>query len=137
MTQPNVERFREGFEEWNRGGFEAILDFLDPEIEFVDLPQATQPAPRRGREAVRAWIADMAEIWEDQRLDVEEVIEVDDRQLIVVARFAARAKGSGIEVDQLVSNLFVFRNRLAVRWQAFSTKAGALAAAQANSEAPS
>ena len=48
----------------------------------------------------QAW-RDLLSTWEDFRVaEVEEYRELDDRRVLVLNRFAGRAKGSGILVEQ-------------------------------------
>jgi ketosteroid isomerase-like protein len=65
--------------------------------------------------------------FEDQSGEPEELIEAGDR-ILVAARMRARARGSGIELDQVVYHLFTVNGSRAVRFAAYIDRREALAA---------
>jgi ketosteroid isomerase-like protein len=134
VTSNNVRRLHAVIDSINRDGFDALLDELHPDIEFADLPQAPEEKVKRGPERVQNWYRDMAEIWEEMRLEVEDVTELDSERLMATLRIRARAKRSGIEVDQKVVNLFTLKDDKLYRLQAFSDMESALEAAGAKGD---
>jgi ketosteroid isomerase-like protein len=96
---------------WERGDFSSA-DWADPEIEFVT---ADGPSPGRWSglsgmaEATRTWLG----AWEDLRAEVEGYREVDEERVLVLVRFSARGKASGVDLSQMKAksaNLFHVRD---------------------------
>jgi|Tabmets5t2r1_1033131.scaffolds.fasta_scaffold05096_5 uncharacterized protein len=116
---------RGAYEAFSRGEFDAVVDLLHPEVEWVPPSDSVEPHARRGRDAVREYLA--PNIFEEQTAEPLELIERGDR-VLVVARVRARAGASGIEIDQVVYHLFTIENGLAVRFSAHIERDDALAA---------
>jgi ketosteroid isomerase-like protein len=93
MSQENVEIVRRGYEAFNRGDFDAAMEVVHPEIEFV-LPGGE--APLTGKEAVRAWMEPDA--FEEQEIEPLEFTVNGDR-VLVRTRVRARGAGSGMELE--------------------------------------
>jgi ketosteroid isomerase-like protein len=120
-----AEVMRGAYEAFSRGELDAVVDLLHPEVEWVPPTDSVEPHPLRGRDAVRDYLA--PNIFEEQSAEPLELIEEGDR-VLVVARVRARARGSGIEIDQVVYHLFTIENGLAVRFSAHIDREDALAA---------
>jgi ketosteroid isomerase-like protein len=120
-----AEVMRGAYEAFSRGELDAVVDLLHPEVEWVPPTDSVEPHPLRGRDAVREYLA--PNIFEEQSAEPLELIEEGDR-VLVVARVRARARGSGIEIDQVVYHLFTIENGLAVRFSAHIDRNQALAA---------
>jgi ketosteroid isomerase-like protein len=73
MSEENVELARRGFEAFARGGRDAVVELLDPEIELW-LPSGLIQAggTYRGHEAVLGWMKEWAEAWEEIEYKPEE-----------------------------------------------------------------
>ena len=97
MSEETVEIVRRMYTAYASGDFEAAMALLDPEIE-MDLTMRPDGRVFHGHdgvtEAVRTWLG----AWEDWRLEVDEIIDLGDR-VLVLARESGRGKGSGIEVE--------------------------------------
>lgn len=119
MASEHLELFHATLRRFRRDGLRAMLDAMHPDVEFEDLPEAIEERHRRGRSGIEDWIASIEQVWEEARIDVEEVTELDERTLLVVYHFVARAKGIGIEVQQRLTNLFTLQDGLVIRWRIF------------------
>lgn len=75
-------------------------------------------------EATRTWLG----AWEDWRLEVEEIIDLGDR-VLVLARESGRGKGSGIEIEHPHAAIVTVRNGKVVHTLGFVDRAEALEAA--------
>jgi uncharacterized protein len=120
-----AELLRGAYEAYSRGEVDAVLELLDPDVEWVPPSSSLEPHPLRGRDAVREYLS--PNIFEDQKAEPLEIIEAGGR-VLVVARVQARARGSGIEIDQVVYHLFTIEDGLAVRFSAHIDRKEALAA---------
>ena len=82
----------------------------------------------RGREGIRdAWEA-WREAFPDARLDVEEIIECGGGDVVCVVHARGRALSSGVEIDQPAAGIWTIRDGMAIRGQAYATRAEALEA---------
>lgn len=128
MSQENVERLRQGYELFSQTG-ELDWDMFDPDVEFD--PSAVLPdvGVVRGHAAlqdiVRLWVGS----FEDFRIDVEEMIDIDAERVVAVVRDGGRIRGTTNEVRNRFAHLWVMRHGKAVRWATFQTKGDALEAA--------
>lgn len=103
-----------------------MLGAAHPDIEFEDLPQTLEDRHRSGHSGLEAWIASIEEVWDEPRVETEEVTELDEHTLLVAFRFVARLKGSEIEVQQRLANLATERDGMVIRWQVFLSREEAL-----------
>jgi len=97
MSQQNVERVRRGYDAWNRGEIEDLLESLHPDVEWLGHPQMPEPGPYRGREAVERWIREFRDVWGEVTATPVEFVDAGDH-VIVLVRMAGRGRGSGAEV---------------------------------------
>ena len=120
-----AELVRGAYEAFSRGEFDAVVNLLHPDVEWVPPSDSVEPLPLRGRDAVREYLA--PNVFEDQTAEPVEVVEEGNR-VLVAAHVRARASGSGIELDQIVYHLYTIENGLAVRFSAHVDRNEALAA---------
>ena len=97
MSQTNAERVRAGYEAFNRGEVDVALAGFHPDVEWSVLGILPDPEHYRGHEAVRRFWATWEETFAGFRIEVEEVIEVGDRVLVLIAA-SGRGSGSGAPV---------------------------------------
>lgn len=90
-----VARVRQSYEAFNRGDFDAAVEFLHPEVELLRV--AGLP-PVIGLDAVRQWAEPDAMV--DTRFEALE-FRVNADRVLVRQRSIARGAGSGIELDLL------------------------------------
>lgn len=117
----DVEAVRELFANFNRGDFDAALAKLDPEVDWGEPPDMPDAGGAyRGREGVVAEFGRFMSAWDSLRVDLEEVEEVGGR-VVVLTRWLGRSKGTGIEVDQHVAQVYELRDGRVVRVRQFRT----------------
>jgi ketosteroid isomerase-like protein len=107
MSQENVELARLGYEAFNRGDIDGLLDLCAPDIKWRDLATIDSEAVT-GKDAVRAYFETVMEAWEQIRLEPEEIIDLGGDRVVVVSHLTGRGKGSGIEVDGRGADLLTF-----------------------------
>lgn len=128
---PNAELVRALFGDFGRRDFEAALAKLDPEVDWGEPPDMPESVGAyRGREGVIAEFGRFMSAWAELEVDLEEVHEVGDR-VVVLTRWRGRSKGTGIEVDQRVAQVYELRGGKVVRVRQFRELPEALAAAGA------
>src|SRR4051812_40507447 len=95
VSTESVEIARQGYHAFNRGGIEAILEFLDPEIEWHMWEEFSRtPRVYRGHDGVREVLALFFENYDDFRAEPLEFIDGGE-DVVVPVRLGGRAKGSG------------------------------------------
>ena len=117
----NLDLVRSIYRAWELGDFRSA-EWAHPEIEYV---MAEGPAPGNWTglaEMARAW-GDFLSAWEWYRVEVDRYRELDDHRVLVLVRFSARAKTSGLELAQMrTESATLFRvnggkvTRLVVYW---------------------
>ena len=127
MSQENVELARAGYEAFNRGDIDALLDLCAPDIEWRDFATIDSESVR-GKDAVRAYFETVMGVWAQIRLEPEEIIDLDGDRVLVVSHVTGRGKGSGIEVGTRGADLLTFDGGHLVRWMGFADRAQALEA---------
>ena len=130
MSQENVEILRRGFESFAQGDVEAVMDLIDPDIEWsAALAPVLGVTAMRGKAALRRFfVEDLQDGIEDFRAEALSFEDHGDTVLVHV-RYSARGKASGAEIDQTLHTIYVFRNGLVVKMRDYPTKAEALEAA--------
>jgi uncharacterized protein len=97
MSQENVETVRAVFEAFNRGDWETMLKDMASSFEY---DASRSNGPFRGVYALdemRGALDDLAEVWESNRYEADEFIEVGK---YVVTPFTNQLRGrDGIEVQ--------------------------------------
>ena len=126
MSEQNVEVVRGIYEAANRRDFDAAVKALAPDIEihlaglFPDMERV-----HRGP-GVLLKLAEPAEAWEEISIDPDRIIDLGAR-VLVLAHFQAKGR-EGIEVARPIAHLWMMRNGLAVRMDAYSDQQEALEA---------
>lgn len=118
MAQADLETLVKLNEAFNREGWPGVFPFLDPEFEFHEPPEQPGATVFRGHEEARKGWAGWAEAWSSQRSEPEEVVELPDGRIFVVAVQHLRGR-DGIEARQASANIFTFRNAKVLRWEVY------------------
>ena len=81
-----------------------------------------------GIEAVRRYVEDWFDTFDDFRSEPEELIDVGDDRVVAVMHITGRAKSSGVATDMRYANVSTIRDGKIVRGREYATKAEALKA---------
>jgi uncharacterized protein len=116
MPESNVEIVRRAYEAWNRGDFEAAAELLDSEIEWQMPSNIPDAGTYRGPEEVRRRLEEFLEVWDEFKVNVEELIDEGDR-VIALIRYGGLGSGSGIDVQgaSVDTHVWTLRDGKAVR----------------------
>ena len=128
MSQENVEVVRQWIDAFNRGGVEAALRFLDPEIEWITTGLFVEPGTYRGHEGVLQYIGGAAAEFEDVHSEPHELIDAGE-EVVVPVRISGRGRHSGAPVDLKMTIVASLRDGMIVRIRNYAEKADALEAA--------
>jgi ketosteroid isomerase-like protein len=128
MSQENVEIVRRWIDAFNRGGVDAALPFLDPEIEWITTGIFVEPGTYRGHEGVLRYLGDVAAEFDDVHTEPEELIDAGGR-VVVPVRVSGRGRQSGAAVDLTMTLVVSLRDGMIVHISNYPEKDEALEAA--------
>ena len=131
MSQENVEAVRRGFEAITLLDGEAILEFMDPAIEFRPRFQVMlggKAATYRGEAGVREAFRDLYAALDWIKPEISEIRDLEDR-IVALGRLRIRGKESGIEAESSAGWVVDMRDGRAVRVSEYLDQAEALEAA--------
>ena len=130
MSKENVQIVRDAVAAFNRGDLDAWLEFLSDDIDYRAVEGALDDAgPIQGKEAMRAFVQDWLDMFDDFRAEPIELIEVGEDKVIAVGRISGRAKLSGVETDLTYAELWTIRDGKVARGRQYWTREEALEAA--------
>ena len=127
MSQENVELVRRFYEAWARDE-SGPIELMHSEIEYVNPPGAVEPGTRRGRAAFSTAVQGVFDGWESWQVEPEQFRAEGDR-VVVVLRYRARGRGSGVEIQGRESALWTLRDGKVLRYAWFQGPTDALEAA--------
>jgi uncharacterized protein len=119
------------WEAFNRRDFDALLDFVHPEIEWIPAqgPGGMEGSVYRGAEAFERWAREeLDELWSGFHAEDLEIRDLGER-VLTLGRVRGRGRASGVEVDAEFAQLWELKDGRIARMEAFFTHADALAAA--------
>jgi ketosteroid isomerase-like protein len=129
VSAENVEIVRRVFDTFNRRDIPAFLAALDPDVKWMPIMAALEGRVYHGHEGARRWIEDLSADWEFFRPCFEEFRDLGDR-VLVFGRWRARARASGVELDEPGSWLYEIKDGKVVSMRTFTDRADALQAAR-------
>jgi ketosteroid isomerase-like protein len=129
MSQGNEAFARNFFDTFNRDGVEGVLPYFDPEIEWFGPPEWLEEPVYSGHDGLRR----LAAAWEgnfgEYRLDFEQLFELADDEVLVLAFQRGRIKGSDDRIELRVGFEWLVRDRRIARVKAHFSWEQALVAA--------
>jgi ketosteroid isomerase-like protein len=131
MSQENVEAFKRGVEAYNRRDAEALLENLDPEVEWhpaLLVGLGGEATVYRGHEGVRALLRDTDDTLSDIHVEFSEIRDPGD-QIVAIGCIRTRGRASGAETEAPVGYVADFRGRKVTRIRTYLDPADALEAA--------
>jgi ketosteroid isomerase-like protein len=130
MSEENVETVRDAFAAYNRGDLDAFLEYCADDIDYRAVEGAPDDhGPIHGKEALRAFVQDWLDTFDDFRAEPVELIEAGEDKVIAVVRISGRAKLSGVETDLTYAELWTLRDGKVAWGRQYWTRDEALEAA--------
>ena len=120
MSQENVELVRTIYRLWSSG--ESAGHLIDPDLEYVNPPNAVESGTRKGRAVLRK----IREVYPDFRVEPERFVDAGDD--IVVIGTARGTAASGLEAQWQQGYVWTVRNKIAIRFRWFNQPEEALKA---------
>jgi ketosteroid isomerase-like protein len=125
MSRENVELVRRLYEAWQRDGYGAVPELMDPDIEFVNPVYAVEPGTRHGYDGFAAAAQSLATAFSAYRVLAVKFYDVGDR-VAVKARVATRSTVRAVPIEAERGYVFDFRDGKVIRFAWFSDPAEAL-----------
>jgi ketosteroid isomerase-like protein len=94
----------------NARNFEVLANVFHPEIEHQSVFAAVEGEVYHGIEGQRRRWENVHATWDDFRIAVADVQDVDDARAVVVLRLSGKAKGSGVPLDTLLGQVWTWRD---------------------------
>jgi ketosteroid isomerase-like protein len=108
MSSENVEVVTRWFEGLARG--ELSPGLCDPEIVIRNWDEAPVRGPYHGHPGLRQWWADIADAIDDVRLELKEVIDVDDERVVTTQHVVGVFRSTGIPLDGPFGSIVTVRD---------------------------
>jgi ketosteroid isomerase-like protein len=128
MSQENVEVVKVAYEAFARGGLDRYMEHFTDDVVYR-VENQPQPGPIDGKDAVRSWLQDWIDMFDEFWLEPVELIDAGGDTVVAVERFGGRAKLSGVETDQIIGDVVTIRNGKIARGHEYPTREQALEAA--------
>src|SRR4051794_8539768 len=99
MSQANVQVVADTIAAFNRGDLDACAEYWADDLDYRAAQGAPDdPGPIHGKEAMRTYVEDWLDTFDEFRGQAIELIDAGD-DTIAVIRITGRAKLSGVETD--------------------------------------
>jgi ketosteroid isomerase-like protein len=130
MSEENVKTARDALAAFNRGDLDAFLEYWTDDIDYRAAEGAPDDhGPIQGKDALRVFMQDWLDTFDDFRVEPVELIEAGEDKVIAVVRISGRAKLSGVETDLTYAELHTLRDGKIARGRQYWTRDEALEAA--------
>ncbi|MEK6252221.1 MAG: nuclear transport factor 2 family protein [Actinomycetota bacterium] len=131
MSQENVEIVRRVLDGVSRSDRASVEPLLHPDVEWrTVLGPLLGVETVSGHEAVlRLGFEEIPDAFEDYHAEVEEMMDLGEAGVLVVARYVVRGKKSGIEIDEQISSVHLLRDGMIVSVRDYPSRQEALEAA--------
>ena len=131
MSQENVDAVRRFVDAYNRRDIEAMLEELDPEVEWHPAILALvegEATVYRGHEGMRQWVRDLDEVFDEIDVQYSEIRDRGD-QVVWVGQIRMRGRGSGAWTESPIASVSDIRNGKSTRVRTYLDPEEALKAA--------
>ena len=120
MSSENIEIVRRAYTALTGADEDTLHDLAVPEFSLDFSRRLVDPFVVRGRDEVLDFFLSQArDVWDDwPTYEPEELIDADDKVAAFI-RTTARGKGSGVEVEAHVWNVWTFRDGKPVEFKYF------------------
>jgi len=129
MPQENVEQYYRFADAFNRRDLDAVIAFLDPDVEWAPRSVALEGGrPYRGHEGFRTWWESTFAAFSDYAAEIEEVRDLGDMTFSRL-RFRGHGMGSDAPIDEVQWHVVEWRQGSVARLRTLRSEAEALEAA--------
>ena len=104
MSEENVGVVQAAADAFARDGVDGWLEYFTDDVDYQAVEGAIDdPGPIHGKDAMRDYMEDWVEKFDDVRVEPVEVIDAGDDTVIVVMRASGRPKGTSAEAELTLS----------------------------------
>jgi ketosteroid isomerase-like protein len=129
MSQENVEIVRRLLKAFADGGLDAMAEFWDPNINWRAAEGAIDDVGEmHGSAAVRRYVQDWIDMFEDFAVVPEELRAVGDDRVVAAQHLTGRAKISGADTELRYAVVYTVRDGKIVRGREYMNRQEALEA---------
>jgi ketosteroid isomerase-like protein len=131
MSQENVEAFKRGVDAFNRGDVEAVVEVIDPEVEWHDVfgqMLGGEATVYRGHEGVRELFGDLSGAFAELHTEYSKIRDLDDR-IVAIGHIRTRGSESGAETESPLWTISHWKNGKVTRLRTYLNPKEALEAA--------
>jgi ketosteroid isomerase-like protein len=116
MSEEDVDVVRRAIDAVNRSDRASAESMLHPDVEWSTvLGPLLGVETVSGRDAVlRFGFEEIPEAIEDFHVEVEELRDLGEGRVLLVARYCGRGKRSGVELEERISSIHTLRDRMVV-----------------------
>jgi ketosteroid isomerase-like protein len=130
MSGENVEVVRAAIDAFGREGIDGASDYWTEDIDRRAAEGAIDDrGPIHGKDAMRAYMQDWIDTFEDFKTEAVELIDAGGDKVIAMLRASGRAKLSGIETDVTYAVVYTIRDGKVAVGREYWTRDEALEAA--------
>jgi uncharacterized protein (TIGR02246 family) len=130
VAAEDVQVVRRVFDAINDRDLQAMLDAYHPDADMSTLTSTlVHGKAYQGQSGIRDYFSSLADVWEELRLEPEEIRDLGDR-VLVIGRWSSRGRGSGAEVESPAAWVFAVRDGRVVFSRAYRDAEEALADAE-------
>ena len=131
MSQENVEVVGDYLRAFADGGIDAMVEFMDRDVDWRAIEGAPDDVGEmHGREAMRRYIQDWVDMFDDITNVPEELVDLGDDRVLAVQHVTGRAKGSGIETELRYAVVYTLRDGKIVHAREYIDRQQAVEAAR-------
>jgi ketosteroid isomerase-like protein len=127
MSGENVELARRFYDAVNRRDPDGLVALADEHAVLISILVAVEGG-YYGHEGFRRWWENVFDTIPDYKIEVGEVRDLGDVTLAAI-RLLGHGRGSGVPIDQSLSQIIEWRHGKAIRVESFRSEAEALEAA--------
>jgi ketosteroid isomerase-like protein len=128
MSRDDVEQLQRSLAAYNRGDWDAAVEWMDPEVVWHPPRDLPDSETYRGREGVKGFWRMLREVFGEFRLDPEEIIDAGDK-LMCRVDVRGTGKASGVETQIVLYQVVTIRDGRAAKIEHFLERAEAAEAA--------
>jgi ketosteroid isomerase-like protein len=115
---------------FERRDIDGVRAIAADDVEVGGSPELPNSGSYHGHEGFITWIAQWLEAWGEFRIEIVEMVAIDDEHVLVEVDQHGRGQGSGLEVTQRgLAYLATIRDDVVARLFLYPDRAAALAAA--------
>ena len=107
MSEELVQLVEKGYEAWNSGDRDWVLDHMAEDVEWITPEEDPDPGTYHGHEGIEQYWSQWRAAVGQLSFKIEEMIDAGD-SVVVVARRQGRGEHSGLEVSDRVIQVYEF-----------------------------